>query len=67
MALEYNGMTMSDGTEFRVLMEIPQLVQAINSALKAAELLVLPMGMHRPGNPKVINLQQVVSLTDYSR
>jgi hypothetical protein len=31
MGLEYNGMTMSDGTEFRVLMDIPELVQAIEA------------------------------------
>jgi hypothetical protein len=66
MAIPYNGVKMSDGTDFRVLVDFPKLVEAIDSALKAGGLLTLPMGMARPGRPMTINPQHVVSLTDYS-
>jgi hypothetical protein len=66
MALQYNGMTMSDGTEYRVLVDFPELLNMVDSALKAGGLLTLPMGMNRPGSPVTINPQHVVSFTDYS-
>jgi hypothetical protein len=66
MAISYNGMKMTDGTDYRVLMKFPELVSAIDSALKAGGLLTLPMGISRPGMPVTINPQHVVSLTDYS-
>lgn len=66
MALSYNGMKMSDGTEYRVLMDFGQLLSTIDSALKAGGLVTLPMGMSRPGMPVTINPQHVVSFEDYS-
>jgi hypothetical protein len=66
VALSYNGMKMSDGTEYRVLVDFPDLLNMVDSALKAGGLLTLPMGISRPGNPVTINPQQVVSFTDYS-
>lgn len=66
MALPYNGMQMSDGTEYRVLLDLPQLLSTIDSALKTGGLVTLPMGMNRPGSPVTINPQHVVSFTDYS-
>jgi hypothetical protein len=66
MSLDYNSMKMTDGTDYRVLVDFPELVQILDTALKEGGLITLPMGMHRPGTPKVINPQHVVSLTDYS-
>jgi len=65
MALEYNGMKMSDGTEFRVLLDFDQLVQTLDQALKAGGLVTLPMGIRRPGDQVTVNPQHVVSLTNY--
>jgi hypothetical protein len=56
MAIPYNGVKMSDGTDFRVLVDFPKLVEAIDSALKTGGLLTLPMGIAKPGMPKTINL-----------
>lgn len=67
MAISYNGMKMSDGTEYRVLMDFRQLIETIDSALKAGGLVTLPMGIARPGMPVTINPQHVVSFTDYSK
>ena len=66
MASSYNGMKMSDGTEYRVLVGFPELLKLVDSALKEGGLLTLPMGISRPGNPVTINPQHVVSFTDYS-
>jgi hypothetical protein len=66
MALQYNGMKMSDGTEYRVLLDYRQLLNTIDSALKAGGLVTLPMGMSGPGHPVTVNPQHVVSFTDYS-
>jgi hypothetical protein len=66
MALSYNGMKMADGTEYRVLVDYPQLLRMVDSALKEGGLLTLPMGLSRPGSPVTINPRQVVSFTDYS-
>jgi hypothetical protein len=66
MALPYNGMKMSDGTEYRVLLDFPELLKVVDAALKAGGLLTLPMGMSRPGNSVTVNPQHVVSFTDYS-
>jgi hypothetical protein len=63
--MQYNGMTMSDGTEFRVLLEFDELVKTLEEALHAGGLVTLPMGISKPGSPRVINPQQVVSLTNY--
>jgi len=59
-------MKMSDGTEYRVLLEFPELLRTVDQALKAGGLLTLPMGISRPGNPVTINPQQIVSFTNYS-
>lgn len=67
MAIPYNGMKMSDGTEYRVLLDFPELLQTVDTTLKAGGLLTLPMGISRPGNPVTVNPQQIVSFTDYSR
>lgn len=67
MAIEYNMMKMSDGTEYRVLMDFAQLLSTIDSALKAGGLVTLPMGINRPGSPVTVNPQHVVSFTDNSR
>jgi hypothetical protein len=66
MASPYNGMKMSDGTEYRVLVDFPELLRLVDSALKSGGLLTLPMGLSRPGSPVTINPQHVVSFTDYS-
>jgi hypothetical protein len=62
----YNAVNMSDGTEYRVLVEFKELVKVINSSLKRGELLTLPMGTDEPGAPVTINPQHIVSLTDFS-
>lgn len=67
MSLEFQLMKMTDGTEYRLLVDFPELVEILDTALKEGGLITLPMGMSRPGNPKVINPQHVVSLTDYSK
>lgn len=66
MAIQYNGMKMSDGTEYRVLLDFPELLRTVDEALKAWRLLTLPMGISRPGNPVTVNPHQIVSFTDYS-
>jgi len=66
MAIQYNGMKMSDGTEYRVLLDFPELLRTVDEALKAGRLLTLPMGISRPGNPVTVNPRQIVSFTDYS-
>jgi hypothetical protein len=67
MASEFNMMKMSDGSDYRVLMDFPQLLSTIDSALKAGGLVTLPMGISRPGSPVTVNPQHVVSFTDMSR
>ena len=64
--MDFNMVEMSNGTEFRVLVDFPELVERIDSALKAGGLLTLPMGMTRPGRPRTINPGHVVALTDLS-
>jgi hypothetical protein len=66
MATQYNGMKMSDGTEYRVLVDFPELLRTVEAALKEGVLLTLPMGISRPGNPVTVNPQQIVSFTNYS-
>lgn len=66
VAIPYNGMKMADGTEYRVLVDYPELLRVVDSALKEGGLLTLPMGLGRPGSPVTINPQQIVSFTDYS-
>jgi hypothetical protein len=66
MAREYHLMKMSDGSEYRVLMDFRQLLSTIDSALKAGGLVTLSMGMSQPGSPVTINPQHVVSFTDTS-
>lgn len=66
MALQYNGMKMSDGTEYRVLLDYQQLIGIIDSALKAGGLVTLPMGIKGPGSLVTINPQHVVSFVNYS-
>jgi hypothetical protein len=65
MGLAYNGMKMTDGTEFRVLLSFGDLVRTLNEGLRASRLVTLPMGMHPPGSDHTVNPQQVVSLTNY--
>ena len=65
MTSQYNGMKMTDGTEYRVLLDFTELIETINAALKRGELLTVPMGITRPGKPHTVNPQHVVSLTDY--
>lgn len=67
MARPYNGMKMTDGTEYRVLLDFADLVKTLDSALKVGGLIALPMGMSRPGNLVTINPNHVVSLSDYSK
>ncbi|MFL6130854.1 MAG: hypothetical protein ACJ73E_17535 [Mycobacteriales bacterium] len=64
--MDFNGIKMSDGTEYRALVRFDELVAMIDSTLKAGGLLTIPMGMNKPGRPVTINPQHVVSLTDYS-
>jgi hypothetical protein len=66
VSVDFNMVEMSNGTEYRVLVDYPELVERIDSALKAGGLLTLPMGMTKPGISKTINPQHVVSLTDLS-
>jgi len=66
MSLDYNSMKMTDGSDYRVLVDFPELVKILDTALKEGGLITLPMGIRRPGTLQVINPQHVVSLTDYS-
>jgi hypothetical protein len=63
---QYSLMKMSDGSEYRVLLDFPELLRTVDTALKAGGLLTLPMGISRPGNPVTVNPQHVVSFTDMS-
>lgn len=64
---EFNGMKMSDGSEYRVLIDFATLIQTVDSALKAGGLVTLPMGITKPGRPVTVNPQHVVSFTDNSQ
>ena len=64
---EFNGMKMSDGSEYRVLLDFATLIQTVDSALKAGGLVTLPMGITKPGRPVTVNPQHVVSFTDNSQ
>jgi hypothetical protein len=64
--IEYNTLEMSNGTEYRVLVDYQKLVEIVDDALKAGGLLTVPMGMRKPGKPKSINPQHIVALGDYS-
>jgi hypothetical protein len=64
---EFNGMKMSDGSEYRVLLDFAALIQIVDSALKAGGLVTLPMGIAKPGMPVTVNPQHVVSFTDNSQ
>lgn len=65
MALEYNGLVMANGTEYRVLVDYQPLVEMVNCALQSGELLTVPMGMYRPGKPEVVNPLQIVTINKY--
>jgi hypothetical protein len=64
---DYNLVKMSDGTEYRALVQYGELVQTIDDALKAGGLLTLPMGITKPGSPVTINPAHITSLSDMTR
>lgn len=64
--MDYNFLEMTNGTKYRVLLEFNELVQTVDSALKAGGLLTVPMGITKPGSPATINPQHVVAITDLS-
>jgi hypothetical protein len=60
--MAWNQLEMTNGTKYRVLVEFTELVQQVDTALKAGGLLTLPMGIKEPGNPVTINPQHVVQV-----
>jgi hypothetical protein len=62
--MPFNTVVMSNGTEYRVLVSYQTLVDTINEALKARELLTVPMGISMPGEPKAINPRQIVAVNN---
>ena len=52
VAIPYNGMKMADGTEYRVLVDYPELLRVVDSALKEGGLLTLPMGLGQAWKPR---------------
>jgi hypothetical protein len=64
--VDYNYLEMTNGTQYRVLLDFDELVRTVDSALKAGGLLTVPMGITKPGMPSTINPQHVVAVTDLS-
>lgn len=60
--MAWNLLEMADGSKYRVLVEFTELVQTVDSALKAGGLLTLPMGLEKPGNPVTLNPQHIVQV-----
>jgi len=62
--MAFNQLEMTNGTKYRVLVEFNELVQSVDSALKAGGLITLPMGIEEPGRPATINPQHVVRVIE---
>jgi hypothetical protein len=62
----YNFVEMSNGSKYRALVDFPELVERVDSALKSGGLLTLPMGISKPGSPLTINPQHIVALENTS-
>lgn len=62
--MAFNQLEMADGSKYRALVEFRQLVQLVDSALKAGGLLTLPMGIKALGNPVTINPQHIVAVIE---
>jgi hypothetical protein len=59
----YNFLEMTNGTQYRALVDFDALVELVDKALKAGGLVTVPMGIKKPGNPVTINPQHVVAVT----
>lgn len=57
-------LTMSNGAQFTVRMELRELVGKLNTAMKESQLVAVPMGLQPPWQEYFINPQQVVDLLD---
>jgi hypothetical protein len=64
--VDYNYLEMTNGTQYRVLLDFAELLETVDRALKAGGLLTVPMGMTKPGSPTTINPQHVIAITDLS-
>lgn len=62
MALPYNHVVMSNGTEYRVLIDYNELIQKVDAALKEGGLMTVPMGMEKPGELQVINPAHIITI-----
>ena len=62
--MDYNYLEMTNGTQYRVLLDFNELVETVDRALKGGGLLTVPMGMRRPGSPSTINPQHVIAVID---
>ena len=67
MSLDYNHVVMSNGTEYRVLIDHDELVEMVDGALKEGGLLTVPMGISKPGYLKAINPQHIVAIDNLQR
>ena len=61
----WNTLEMSDGTKYRVLIELEELVNMVDAALKTGGLITVPMGIDKPGTMRTINPAHVIAVSDY--
>jgi hypothetical protein len=61
----WNTLEMSDGTKYRVLLELDELIEIVDTALKAGGLITVPMGIQKPGHPRTINPAHVIAVSDH--
>jgi hypothetical protein len=63
MAVNY--LEMSNGTKYRVPMELDALVKFVDEALKSGGLMSVPLGYQLPGHLTAINPQHVVAIVEH--
>ena len=63
MAVNYLEMT--NGTKYRVPMELDELVKVVDQALRSGGLLTVPLGYQMPGHPTTINPRHVVAIVEH--
>jgi hypothetical protein len=63
--MEFNTLEMSNGTKYRVLVDLKELIDMVDQALKTGGLMTVPCGTSKPGSPVTINPQHVVIVSDY--
>ena len=61
----WNTLEMSNGTKFRVLVELKELVNMVDAALKTGGLITVPMGIEEPGTMQTINPAHVIAVSDH--